>query len=71
MGRYFMAFCDCGGLAAIAAADTTDDIALNSKQAKRWEKRGLKVELRVSPRGTPLPAWCEKTQTGACRAKAA
>ncbi len=69
MGRYYMGFCECGGLAAIAVADTTDDIALNSKQAQRWERQGLKVELKDSPCGTPLPTWCEKPRTGKCRTK--
>jgi len=69
MGRYYMGFCECGGLAAIAVADSTDDMALNSKQAQQWEKRGLKVELKESPSGTPLPAWREKPHTGECRAR--
>jgi hypothetical protein len=66
MKRNYMAFCNCGGLVALATAHTIDEIADNGKEAKKWEKQGFRVELRESTKDEPMPRWCGNPKAGTC-----
>lgn len=66
MKRNYMAFCKCGGLVAIAKADTIQELADHGKDAKKWEKAGFRVELGESSDEEPMPHWCNNPKSGTC-----
>ncbi|WP_224962564.1 hypothetical protein [Geomonas subterranea] len=67
MRRNYMAFCEQGGLVAMAVADTIEELTSNAKNAWRWAEKGLTVELKETPKDTPLPSFCEKMHKGICK----
>lgn len=66
MGRNYMAYCNCGGLVALAVADTTKELFFAARDAQKWEKQGFRVELKESAKGEAMPRWCENPKAGTC-----
>lgn len=66
MKRNYMAFCNCGGVVAMAVADTPKEVFYAARDAQKWEKQGFKTELREVREGEAMPAWCDNSKPGTC-----